>query len=226
VPSAAHSCSLVTPHASSAMRTSAASLATTDLWAELERRRKGEDGRITIECRRERHRNLVRDFDAVDTTPVTQAACTPTSLGSGEVAWHFPHTSAWRSGRASSGPTCHRSTTGVSTPPSSCRSTPPLSSLQEGCYGQLLPYGPDRHNSVMAHETTLGVPHLQGRVVPPVHSQLRERLRSPQQRGQPPRRAATPGESHYGPSSSCSFRFKTISPTSPTLLSLSHFGRA
>jgi hypothetical protein len=51
-----------------------------DLWAELERRRLGEDGRITI-----RRRNLDGDFGATDTTPVRQAARTPTSLvGSGD----------------------------------------------------------------------------------------------------------------------------------------------
>jgi hypothetical protein len=44
-PSAAHS------------RTPLASLATSDLWVELERRRSGEDVHITIECRREGHRN-------------------------------------------------------------------------------------------------------------------------------------------------------------------------
>jgi hypothetical protein len=44
-PSAAHS------------RTPLASLATSDLWVELERHRSGEDVHITIECRREGHRN-------------------------------------------------------------------------------------------------------------------------------------------------------------------------
>jgi hypothetical protein len=65
-----------------------ASLVTTDLQAELERPRSGEDGCITIKRQRKRRRcqgrNLDRDFDAVDTTPVGQAALTPTSpLGSG-----------------------------------------------------------------------------------------------------------------------------------------------
>jgi hypothetical protein len=56
-----------------------------DLWAELERRRLGEDGRITIRRRRKRRRNLDGDFGATDTTPVRQAARTPTSLvGSGD----------------------------------------------------------------------------------------------------------------------------------------------
>jgi hypothetical protein len=56
-----------------------ASLATADLRAELERHRMGEHGRITIERQWERHHNLDGDFSVVDTTPVRQAACTPTS---------------------------------------------------------------------------------------------------------------------------------------------------
>jgi hypothetical protein len=43
----------------------------------------------------------------------------------GVVAWCLPHTSAWWSGRASSGPTCRRGMIGVSTPLGSYRSTPP-----------------------------------------------------------------------------------------------------
>jgi hypothetical protein len=38
---------------------------------------------ITIECHRERRRNLDGDFSAANATPVKQAARTPTSLGSG-----------------------------------------------------------------------------------------------------------------------------------------------
>jgi hypothetical protein len=45
----------------------------------------------------------------------------------------------------------------------------------------------------MAHEPTLGVPHLLGRVMSSVHNQLRERLCSPWQRGCSPRRAVAPG---------------------------------
>jgi hypothetical protein len=71
---------------SSAVR--AVSLTTTDLLADLERRRSVEDDRITIECQRERHRcqgrNFDWEFDAVDTTPMGQPARTTTSLvGSG-----------------------------------------------------------------------------------------------------------------------------------------------
>jgi hypothetical protein len=44
--------------APSAPRAPAACLATVDLWAELEHRRSGDDGRITIERHRERHRKL------------------------------------------------------------------------------------------------------------------------------------------------------------------------
>jgi hypothetical protein len=53
------------------------------LHAELERRRSGEDGHITIERRRKRCCNLDGDFGAADTTPVRQTARTPTSPRSG-----------------------------------------------------------------------------------------------------------------------------------------------
>jgi hypothetical protein len=43
-------------------------------------------------------------------------------------AWRWPHTCVWWSSRPSSGPTYQRSTTGRSTLPSFCRSTPPPSS--------------------------------------------------------------------------------------------------
>jgi hypothetical protein len=58
----------------------AASLATTDLRIELEHRRSGKDDRTTIEHHREMRRNPDGDFDAADSTPVRQAARTPTSL--------------------------------------------------------------------------------------------------------------------------------------------------
>jgi hypothetical protein len=84
VPSVAHSRSPMAPRVSSAMHVLAASLATVDLRAELERRRSGEDGRITIERRRERCHNLDGDFRVVDTAPMRQAARTPTfPTGSG-----------------------------------------------------------------------------------------------------------------------------------------------
>jgi hypothetical protein len=139
-PSVAHSRSPAThSHPPSAPRMSSmlvASLATVDLRAELEHQHSGEDGRITIERQWERHgyqgRNLNGDFDAVDTTPMRQAARPPTPpTGSGVVARHLPHTATWWPGRTSSGPTCRRSTKGVSTPSSSCRSTPHRSSVQE-----------------------------------------------------------------------------------------------
>jgi hypothetical protein len=47
-------------------------------------------------------------------------------------AWRWPNTCVWWSSRPSSGPTCQRSTTGWSTPPSSYRSTPPPASRQAG----------------------------------------------------------------------------------------------
>jgi hypothetical protein len=58
----------------------------------------------------------------------------PGSFGGGG-AWRWPHTCVWWSGQPSSGPTCHKSTTGRSTPPSSCRSTPPPSSRLGGHSG-------------------------------------------------------------------------------------------
>jgi hypothetical protein len=74
-PSAARA--LATPHML------VVSLATTDLRAELEPRRSGEDNRITIELHRERRRNLDDDFGAADATHVGQAARTLTSLRTG-----------------------------------------------------------------------------------------------------------------------------------------------
>jgi hypothetical protein len=87
-PSATHSCSLAVhscpPLATRVSLVRVARLATVDLRAELERCRSGEDGRVTIEQQRERHRfqgrNLDGDFDAVDTTPVRQTAHTPMPL--------------------------------------------------------------------------------------------------------------------------------------------------
>jgi hypothetical protein len=89
VPSAVHSRSPMAPHALSATRAlvtprvPVASLTTADLRAELKRRRSGEDGRITIKHHRERCRNLDGGFGVANTTPMRQAARTPTSLGSG-----------------------------------------------------------------------------------------------------------------------------------------------
>jgi hypothetical protein len=105
VPSMARSCSPTVRLTSSAPRAPAASLATTDLRAELERHRSGEDNHISIEQHQERRRNLNADFGAADTTPVRQAAHTPTSRDLGVAAWRLPHTFAWWSNHASSGPT-------------------------------------------------------------------------------------------------------------------------
>jgi hypothetical protein len=78
----AHSCSLAALRTSSILHV--ASLTTADLRAELERRHSGEDDRITIERHRESCHNVDGDFGAADTTPVRQAARTPTSpVGSG-----------------------------------------------------------------------------------------------------------------------------------------------
>jgi hypothetical protein len=119
------------------------SYATADLRAEINRRCGGEDGRATIERRRERRRdiegrNLEKDFDSHASSlksPSAREAYPPSSPGvTGGVggAWRWHHICGWWSGRASSGPTCRRSMMGPSTPLSSCRSTPPLSLRQGG----------------------------------------------------------------------------------------------
>jgi hypothetical protein len=137
-PSAVHSRTLTVTHVLSAActltapHTPVASLTMANLWAELKRQLLGEDIRITIECRRERHYNLDGDFGATNATLVGQAAHTPTSQDLGVVAWNLPHTSEWWSGCTSSSPTCQRNTTRASAPLSYCRSTPPPSLLQEG----------------------------------------------------------------------------------------------
>jgi hypothetical protein len=83
MPSVAQSRSPTTPCVPSAPRAPAASLAVVDFWAKLDRRRSGEDDHITIEHHRERCHDLNGDFGAADTTPMMQAARTPTSPGSG-----------------------------------------------------------------------------------------------------------------------------------------------
>jgi hypothetical protein len=114
-----------------------------DLRAEINRRRGGEDGRVTIECRRERHRdiegrNLEKDFDSQAPSHRSPSACeayppsSPGVTGGGGGAWRWRHICGWWSGRASSSPTYRRSMTGPSTPWSSCRFTPLLSLWQEG----------------------------------------------------------------------------------------------
>jgi hypothetical protein len=89
VTTAVHSRTLMAPRAPSTARAPtvprvlAASLAMTDLRAQLERHHLGEDDHINIERHQERRRNLDGDFDVVTTTPVRQAAHTNTSLRSG-----------------------------------------------------------------------------------------------------------------------------------------------
>ena len=77
--------------------------ATEDLRVELERRRRGEDGRVMIERRRERRqniegRNLEESFGARDAVAMVQAACPPTSPctggGCAALAPHL-HAVAW-----------------------------------------------------------------------------------------------------------------------------------
>jgi hypothetical protein len=117
-----------------------ASYTTTDLREEINHHRGGEDSRTAIERHHERHRdiegrNLEKDFNLhapVLGGLVAHAPLPPNSPGVLGDAWHLPHTYVWWSGRKSFGPTCQRSTMGRSTLPSSCRSTPPPSSLQVG----------------------------------------------------------------------------------------------
>jgi hypothetical protein len=117
-----------------------ASYRTTDLREEINHRRGGEDSHTTIERNRERRRdieghNLERDFDLHAPVGACQAAHAPLPPGSPGVwggAWSWPHTYVWWFGHPSSDPTCQRSMTGWSTQSSSCRSTPPPSSLLGG----------------------------------------------------------------------------------------------
>jgi hypothetical protein len=115
------------------------SIMTAGLRDELIHCRQGEDSRITIERHRERRcnvesRNLERDFESLAPArevPAAHAMRPPSSpSGSGGV-WRLHHISGWWSGRANSGPTCGRSTTGWSTLLNFYRSTPPPSLLKE-----------------------------------------------------------------------------------------------
>jgi hypothetical protein len=69
------------PNAAIVPRAPTAGIATADIWAELERRHSGEDGRITIERRRERCRNLKGDYGPPVTAPAAHAMCSPSSPG-------------------------------------------------------------------------------------------------------------------------------------------------
>jgi hypothetical protein len=122
-------------------RTPMVSYTTTDLREGINHRCGGEDSRTTIKCHRERcrdidDRNLEKDFDLhalVRGGLVAHPPLPPNPLEfQGGGAWHLPHTCVWRFSRSSSSPTYQRSTMGRSTPPSSWRSTTPLSSLQAG----------------------------------------------------------------------------------------------
>jgi hypothetical protein len=100
------------------------SIATTDLHDELIHRCWGEDSQITIECHRERHCNiegcnLDRDFESLAPTqevPAARVVCPPSNLADSGGVWHLH-------------PICQRSMMGQLTSWSSCRSTPPPSSL-------------------------------------------------------------------------------------------------
>jgi hypothetical protein len=69
------------PNAVTMPRAPTASIATADIWAELERRHSGEDGHITIERCRERCRNLEGDYGPPVTAPAARAMCSPSSPG-------------------------------------------------------------------------------------------------------------------------------------------------
>jgi hypothetical protein len=109
-----------------------ASLATTDLRVELERRHSGEDDHTSIERRRERRRNLEDHYDTTNAAPVGHATHSPSSPGTGGGCVTLAPHPEWWFGHASSGLTYRKNTTGLSISSSSCRITPPPSSLQEG----------------------------------------------------------------------------------------------
>jgi hypothetical protein len=108
---------------------------TNDLRAELNRRRAGEDARVSLERARERRqniegRNLDQDFAAV--APQPQWAPGPKRV-SPWPAWVAPLlriTSAQRHGHPSFGRTCRKSTTERQTRRSSCRCMSPPSQQQ------------------------------------------------------------------------------------------------
>jgi hypothetical protein len=131
-PLAAHALSSM--HAPAPPRAPTASATMTDLQAELNCHRGGEDSRITIERQCERRRNLKGEFDSLAPAweaPTVRAMRPLAPLGFREDAWRSLCISVWWSGRASFGPTYQRSTMGLSTPSNSYRSTPPLSLQRE-----------------------------------------------------------------------------------------------
>jgi hypothetical protein len=115
------------------------SIVTADLRDELIHHRWGEDRCITIErhCERRHNiegRNLERYFESLaPAREVTAArAMRPLTLqwALGGV-WHLHHIFGWWFGHTNFDPTYWRSMTRLSTPPNSCRITPPPSLLQE-----------------------------------------------------------------------------------------------
>jgi hypothetical protein len=110
---------------------------TDDLQAELNRRRTGEDARISLESVRERcqnieGRNLDQDFAA--TAPQTPMGTRTPKRVSPWPAWAAPPSRtifARRHGRPSSGRTCRKNTMGHQTRRSSCMCTSPPSRQQE-----------------------------------------------------------------------------------------------
>jgi hypothetical protein len=116
------------------------SIATVDLRDELIRHRGGEDSHITIERHHERRhniegRNLERDFEYLAPAreaPVARVMHPPSSpVGSGGCMVLVPHLwmVVWQ---CKFWPHPSEKYNGTVNPSSSCRSTPPPSSLQEG----------------------------------------------------------------------------------------------
>jgi hypothetical protein len=105
-PLAAHA--LSSTHAPAPPRAPTASATMTDLQAELNCHRGGEDSRITIERQCERRRNLEGEFDSLAPAweaPTVRAMRPLAPLGFREDAWRSLCISVWWSGRASFGPT-------------------------------------------------------------------------------------------------------------------------
>jgi hypothetical protein len=79
------------------------SIATADFHDELIHRCRGEDSQITIECHRERRRdiegcNLDRDFESLAPTQEVPAACVvcpPCNLADSGGVWHLHHIFGW-----------------------------------------------------------------------------------------------------------------------------------
>jgi hypothetical protein len=154
----------------------ATSLTMTDLNAELEHRHSGEDGHTTIESQRERRHNLKDHYGTPNAAPVGHVAHPPSSPGTKAgcamlaphlrmVVWprkFWPHLLEKYDGTINPTEFLPIYTTSIQTAGGNDR----------GHQGQLFSCGFDRHSLVVAHEPTLRVFILLGRVVPIDHNQL------------------------------------------------------